>query len=297
MHVIRPSRLLAGQDAASYTVADGILSDGTGEPVLTPETRVLLRHDRTRRDAAAGRGTGTALFRREQLRSLLSSVYNLDAHWMSRRRVAARWEDDKPGQAALAREAGLTAISTVPYQRRRCLLRFRAQPARRRRREACPPVDGGPRRIAFGRNRRGIHAAALVRSGAGARWQSRGRPGPSPAVRPQGSPAPLHGLGDRTLTCRIDSQRSNNTSHDWRRYDFPATPHTAVPLDPDVERAVLTLVRTAGVAFAAVDLIVRPDGGVVFVELNPSGQFAWLEALTGLDIPGAVVDWLLAPGG
>ncbi len=42
-------------------------------------------------------------------------------------------------------------------------------------------------------------------------------------------------------------------------------------------------------------MIVNREGEVIFVEMNPSGQFGWLESLVNPRIHEAIVDWLLEP--
>lgn len=49
----------------------------------------------------------------------------------------------------------------------------------------------------------------------------------------------------------------------------------------------MQLTKTLGLAYGAIDMIVTPDGEYVFLEINPTGQYQWLEALTGLRISGA----------
>ncbi|WP_067184229.1 MvdC/MvdD family ATP grasp protein [Microtetraspora niveoalba] len=63
-------------------------------------------------------------------------------------------------------------------------------------------------------------------------------------------------------------------------------------LPADVERRCLDLAADLGLAFAAVDLILRPDGEYVFLEIDPNGEWGRLEAATGLPIGDAVADWL-----
>jgi glutathione synthase/RimK-type ligase-like ATP-grasp enzyme len=47
--------------------------------------------------------------------------------------------------------------------------------------------------------------------------------------------------------------------------------------------------------FGAIDLILTPAGEYVFLEVNPNGQWAWLDAaVPGLDIRERLID-LLAP--
>ncbi len=52
---------------------------------------------------------------------------------------------------------------------------------------------------------------------------------------------------------------------------------------------MLRLVRELGLVTAAIDLVVTPEGDHVFLELNPSGQWAWLETGTGLPMTDALV--------
>jgi hypothetical protein len=45
--------------------------------------------------------------------------------------------------------------------------------------------------------------------------------------------------------------------------------------------------------YGAVDLIVTPDGRHVFLEVNPVGEFFWLEQYPGLPVSDAIADVLL----
>jgi glutathione synthase/RimK-type ligase-like ATP-grasp enzyme len=100
-------------------------------------------------------------------------------------------------------------------------------------------------------------------------------------------------IGDAVLTVAIDSQATERTRHDWRRYD-PHTPYFAYPLPEHISAACRTLVRRLGLEFGAIDLIVRPDGEYVFLEINPNGQWAWLEPLSGLPFTDTLADLLMA---
>ncbi len=50
-----------------------------------------------------------------------------------------------------------------------------------------------------------------------------------------------------------------------------------------------------GLVYGAFDFIVTPDGRYVFLEVNPSGQYMWIECATGLEITAALADALMAP--
>ncbi len=99
-------------------------------------------------------------------------------------------------------------------------------------------------------------------------------------------------VGDSALACRIDSQSSDKTKTDWRKYDLPNTPHSIFKLDDAIADKCRSLVKLYGLTFAAIDLIVMPDGQTVFLELNPNGQWLWLEELTGLPIAATIAKYL-----
>jgi glutathione synthase/RimK-type ligase-like ATP-grasp enzyme len=100
-------------------------------------------------------------------------------------------------------------------------------------------------------------------------------------------------VGKRVLTAAIDSQSSPVTRDDWRRDVFDA-PHHVYALPDDVSDQCLRLARRFGLVFAALDLILTPDGEYVFLDLNPNGEWDWVEAMTGLPVAAAVADVLCA---
>ena len=91
-------------------------------------------------------------------------------------------------------------------------------------------------------------------------------------------------VGEKVFACSIDSQSSSRTQHDWRRYDFDNTAHKAVDLPQEVVQKCLSIVKHYGLNYGAIDLILTPADEYVFLELNPNGQWLWIEKLTDLKI-------------
>lgn len=56
------------------------------------------------------------------------------------------------------------------------------------------------------------------------------------------------------------------------------------------------MTRTLKLRFGAFDFIVTPAGEVVFLEVNPSGQWLWLDRVAGLAISDAMADLLALAG-
>jgi ATP-grasp ribosomal peptide maturase len=94
----------------------------------------------------------------------------------------------------------------------------------------------------------------------------------------------------RLFTARIDAE-SDKGRADWRS-DYQNLRYTAHRLPAAVARKVRHFVRLMRLRFAALDIIVTPDGEHVFLEANPNGQWAWIEAATGLPIAAAIADAL-----
>ncbi|NJP89603.1 ATP-dependent carboxylate-amine ligase [Nonomuraea sp. FMUSA5-5] len=101
-------------------------------------------------------------------------------------------------------------------------------------------------------------------------------------------------VGRQVFAAEIASQDSARTRDDWRHYDFDRARHSVHHLPDDVAGRCVDLVAALGVTFGAIDLILTPDGEYVFLEINPNGQWAWIEDLTGLPIGDAIADWLVA---
>lgn len=100
-------------------------------------------------------------------------------------------------------------------------------------------------------------------------------------------------VGKKVFAAEIHSQVNSRTKDDWRRYDLENTPHKVHQLPKEIEDACIRLVVHYGLAFGAIDLIVTPEGQYVFLEINPNGQWLWIERLTGLPITKEIADLLI----
>ncbi|MEU5974915.1 MvdC/MvdD family ATP grasp protein [Streptomyces sp. NPDC047315] len=81
---------------------------------------------------------------------------------------------------------------------------------------------------------------------------------------------------DQIFTCRIESQQNELTRYDWRRQD--SQPRATVgELPPSVADACLALLDEFDLRYGAFDFIVTPDDEHVFLELNPNGQWLFVQ--------------------
>jgi glutathione synthase/RimK-type ligase-like ATP-grasp enzyme len=100
-------------------------------------------------------------------------------------------------------------------------------------------------------------------------------------------------IGRQVFTVGIHSH-SEESALDWRLAYGDLT-YSIEKLPKEIEDKILQLVRQFGLQFSSIDLILTPEGEYVFLELNPNGQFYWLEPPTGLPMAEAMADLLCFP--
>lgn len=103
-------------------------------------------------------------------------------------------------------------------------------------------------------------------------------------------------VGEQIFSCEIHSQEFAQTRIDFRRMvqlnGTERLRHTPCRLPPHIESKVRMLMEHFGLLFGCFDFVRTMDGEYVFLEVNPSGQWLWIEDLTELPISDALVDLL-----
>ncbi|MEJ2682338.1 MAG: hypothetical protein P8144_12920 [Gammaproteobacteria bacterium] len=102
-------------------------------------------------------------------------------------------------------------------------------------------------------------------------------------------------IGDRIFACSLDSQKVDAMKHDWRSGTEEEISKIQAPfaLPTEIQDRCLEFMRALGLNFGCIDMILTPDDQYVFLEINPNGQWAWLERDLGFDISGAIADLLI----
>jgi glutathione synthase/RimK-type ligase-like ATP-grasp enzyme len=99
-------------------------------------------------------------------------------------------------------------------------------------------------------------------------------------------------IGDEVFPVAIDSMGTPEAVVDFRRADMMDLPHEPIALPGGLQAACLELVRRLGLQFGAIDLLLTPDDEYVFLEINPNGQWLWIEMMTELPMTRAMCDLL-----
>ncbi|WP_262058040.1 ATP-grasp ribosomal peptide maturase [Streptomyces sp. STR69] len=94
-------------------------------------------------------------------------------------------------------------------------------------------------------------------------------------------------VGRRVFGVRIDSGLL-----DWRT-DYDALSYAVVGLPGRLVKALHDVLDHFGLASGSFDIAVDGDGEFHWLELNPNGQWGWLEEKTGLEMAAAFADLLI----
>ncbi|MHA5051571.1 ATP-grasp ribosomal peptide maturase [Streptomyces sp. SD15] len=95
-------------------------------------------------------------------------------------------------------------------------------------------------------------------------------------------------VGDRVFCARITAPPG---VVDWRA-QYRNLRYEAVECPDEIHGRLVAFLADFGLRFGAFDFAVAADGTWWFLECNPNGQWAWLEAAAGLPITAAIADLL-----
>lgn len=98
-------------------------------------------------------------------------------------------------------------------------------------------------------------------------------------------------VGNITFATLIHSQNHSETKIDWRRGENPLK-HTKTELPDFIKEKCVLMLKELNLRFGAIDLILDKKNEYIFLEINPNGQWAWIEKQTGHRISKEIVNLL-----
>ena len=99
-------------------------------------------------------------------------------------------------------------------------------------------------------------------------------------------------VGNNVFGACIHSQDRESSSVDWRKAEEPL-PHSSIELPAELIENCLKLTRRLSLNFGAIDFILDKNGEYIFLEINPNGQWAWIEKQLNYPISDAITDLLI----
>lgn len=97
-------------------------------------------------------------------------------------------------------------------------------------------------------------------------------------------------VGENIFIAGVNSQTLQATKIDWRREKLEFFVED-IPIE--IKEKCILLVKNLNLKFGAIDLIKDKNGNYIFLEINPNGQWAWIENETGLKISDSIINELL----
>jgi glutathione synthase/RimK-type ligase-like ATP-grasp enzyme len=102
-------------------------------------------------------------------------------------------------------------------------------------------------------------------------------------------------VGDKAFAAKIDSNSmlTGQGKEDWREgYDY-GVKFTEMYADSLLVNKCKAFLKELELNFGCFDFIVDENENIFFLECNSNGQWLWIEEDTGMDISGAIAEWLL----
>jgi len=101
-------------------------------------------------------------------------------------------------------------------------------------------------------------------------------------------------VGNEVYAAAIHSQNHNETMVDWRLWDMHEDVdliHTKHQLPAPIKDLCLQITKKFNLGFSAIDLIYSPEKKYYFLEMNPNGQWAWIEGKLGFPIRDSIINF------
>ncbi len=99
-------------------------------------------------------------------------------------------------------------------------------------------------------------------------------------------------IGKRHFVCRLDAEHLNDpdVSMDWRVTEPDKVSHIPDTLPESYIHKLQQMLDIFGLNFGAFDVIRDDDDELYLIELNPNGQWYWIEILTKMPMAQAMVE-------
>jgi glutathione synthase/RimK-type ligase-like ATP-grasp enzyme len=68
--------------------------------------------------------------------------------------------------------------------------------------------------------------------------------------------------------------------------------HERMSLPPHIEQKCQSIVQHFGLKYSSMDIVKDRQGRFIFLELNPNGQWGWIEQLVGYPVRDQIIDTL-----
>ncbi len=100
-------------------------------------------------------------------------------------------------------------------------------------------------------------------------------------------------FGEEVFAARTDSQNDPKKKIDWRHVSQNPLIWEETSISNTIRDQSVAMVKRFGLKFGALDFAVTPKGEHIFFEINPNGQWAWLEIQLGVPMSDSLIKLLV----
>jgi glutathione synthase/RimK-type ligase-like ATP-grasp enzyme len=240
---------------------------------------------RTKLPVLKGLQPEEAFYLLNEIEAFLSNLFGIiKLKWLSNP-AALRLAENKFLQLTIAEEIGLTVPKTLITTDRSELLRFFDSNDR----TIIKPINSG--RIDYGDNTSRLIFSNVIPKSIADQIETFDL---TPAIFQEYIEKEFEirvtVVGEEVFAAKVYSQCDEEAVIDWRRKklkfelcDFPE----------ELMDKCKEMIKRLGISFGAFDFIKDRNGGYYFLEVNPNGQWVWIEHDTGLKISDAIINYLV----
>lgn len=98
-------------------------------------------------------------------------------------------------------------------------------------------------------------------------------------------------VSNKIFAIKINSQIKQETKIDWRINNCMSVDYNLIVLPESIQNLCLTILNRFNLNFSSMDLIVDINDNYYFLDLNPNGQWAWIDQILKLNISKTIGDY------
>jgi glutathione synthase/RimK-type ligase-like ATP-grasp enzyme len=103
-------------------------------------------------------------------------------------------------------------------------------------------------------------------------------------------------VGHQVFAAKIKTNSLAGAQDDIHRFRLSRLPKKPVALKREDKSRCIKMINSLGLSYGAIDFLITEGGQLNFLEINPTGDWIWIERQTKLPITKAIVDLIKKVG-
>ncbi len=104
----------------------------------------------------------------------------------------------------------------------------------------------------------------------------------------------IHFINGHIIPIKIDSQKFEESIIDWRKANFRKLNYEIVEIPQDIKTKISIFMQELNLRLGIFDFAVTANGEYVFLELNPDGNWLWIDSFINYQISQKIAEQLVS---